>query len=206
MRSRMALYVAGIQCELREVALKNKPLEMLNISPKGTVPVLLLPDGRVIDESLNVMLWALNESDPLQWLKPADSSVEEMLELIEMNDGQFKFHLDRYKYPDRYGLRNSIDHFKQASSFLSALERSLENNIFLFGSAPSLADVALFPFVRQFAAVDRQAFESLALHGLNRWLDHWITDQTFQAIMLKHQPWTPEGGPVYLIPSTDMGI
>jgi len=198
----MALYVAGVQCELREVVLKNKPAEMLALSSKATVPVLSLPDGRVIDESLDMMYWALHESNvPQQWLFSADASVNEMLALIRMNDGLFKFHLDRYKYPERFELasRDACEHFQQACEFLCELERQLKQSPFLFGSHASLADVALFPFIRQFAAVDREAFKALPFTCLQQWLSGWLADELFQQIMVKRTPWKPGDAAVYLL-------
>jgi len=195
----MALYAAGIHCELREVALKHKPQAMLELSAKGTVPVLLLADGTVIDESLDIMLRALSESDPLQWLKPAHGSVHEMLELIRFNDHEFKFHLDRYKYPERFEtVSPAVDHFHHASGFLYMLEASLQQSKFLFGPEASLADVALFPFVRQFAAVDQQAFEKLPCPHLQQWLAYWLADSAFQAVMCKQKVWQAGSSPVFL--------
>ena len=201
MRARLALHVAGVQCELREVVLKNKPAEMLALSPKATVPVLSLPDGRVIDESLDMMCWALCESDVAQqWLSPSDASVNEVLALIRINDELFKFHLDRYKYPDRFELAScdASEHFQQACEFLCQLEKKLKQSPFLFGSHATLADAALFPFIRQFAAVDRAVFKALPFTCLQQWLSGWLADESFQTIMLKRTPWKPGDAAVYL--------
>jgi len=188
----MALHYAGIQCEIREVDLKHKPQALLDISPKATVPVLLLPDDRIIDESLDIMLWALNENDPEQWLDPPDSSLDDMIALIHLNDSEFKHHLDRYKYPQRFDAGGVHEYFRQASDFLSLLDQRLAQSVFLFGDAASVADIALFPFVRQFAAVDRQAFEALPFVHLQQWLFGWLADARFQSIMLKRQAWQPD--------------
>ncbi|MDX8407343.1 MAG: glutathione S-transferase [Mariprofundaceae bacterium] len=199
MRARMALHYAGIQCELREILLRDKPSDMLAISPKGTVPVLQLPDGRIIDESLDIMMWALAEHDPEQWLKPPEGSLDAMVELIRLNDSEFKLHLDRYKYPQRCDAGDDMDDFQQACHFLSGLEQRLVKSSFLFGDTASLADVALFPFVRQFAAVDRSAFDTLSLVHIQAWLNRWLDDGLFAEIMLKHQPWRRVDRPVFLI-------
>jgi len=201
MRARMALHYAGIQCEIREVDLKQKPPQLLEISPKGTVPVLQLSDGRIIVESLDIMLWALDQSDPAGWLR-ADKVT--MRRLIHQNDHDFKHHLDRYKYPQRYAdqegaIPDGDSHFRLACDVLNGLEQRLTRSSFLFGNGPSLADVALFPFVRQFAAVDRAAFDALALPHLQRWLKHWLNHDYFAAIIFKHQPWQADDSPVFLI-------
>lgn len=192
MRARLALYAAGIQCEVREVLLKDKPPELLDLSAKATVPVLLLPDGRVIDESLDIMRWAFSESDSDHWLLPQDTVDDPMFELIVLNDNKFKFHLDRYKYPERFeSCGVATEHFQQAVGFLSLLESRLKHSQFLFDSSVSLADAAIFPFVRQFAAVDSQAFDRLPLKQLQRWLSDWLIHESFQTIMMKRNPWHP---------------
>jgi len=183
----MALHYAGIQCVVREVDLKNKPQALLDISPKATVPVLQLPDGRVLDESLDIMRQALAENDPDGWMR---ADTEGMLRLVHQNDNAFKYHLDRYKYPKRFGPDTDAgQHFSDAVVFLRDLEWRLTRHPFLFGSAASLADVALFPFVRQFAAVGQLAFDALAMTHLQQWLSAWVDDERFRAIMLKRQPW-----------------
>jgi len=196
MRARMALHYAGVQCEVREVDLRHKPSTMLDISPKGTVPALQLPDGRVIDESLDIIRWALDQSDPAGWSRPDHKAMQL---LIDQNDGHFKCHLDRYKYADRYGDRDGKTHFRQACDFLAGLEQRLAQTVFLFGDTASLADVALFPFVRQFAAVDRAAFVALPMPHLQQWLSGWLNDAWFTSIMVKQQPWQAGDPPVFLI-------
>ncbi len=186
MRVRMSLHYAGIQCEVREVDLRHKPSTMLDISPKGTVPALQLPDGRVIDESLDIIRWALDQSDPAGWSRPDHKAMQL---LIDQNDGHFKCHLDRYKYPDRYGEQDGETNFLQACNFLGVLEQRLMQSAFLFGDSASMADVALFPFVRQFAAVDRTAFDVLPMARLQQWLSGWVKDVRFLAIMVKRKVW-----------------
>jgi len=196
MRARMALHYASMQCEIREVDLKHKPQAMFDISPKGTVPVLHLPDGRVVDESLDIMAWALAQSDPADWLRPDHKA---MHQLIDQNDTHFKYHLDRYKYPDRYSDQDGKTYFRQACDFLAGLEQQMEQAAFLFGDMPSMADVALFPFVRQFAAVDRAAFDALPMPHLQQWLSGWLNDARFTSIMVKLLPWQAGEPPVFLI-------
>ncbi len=199
MRARMTLLCAGIQCEVREVDLKHKPQALRDISAKATVPVLHLPDGRVIDESLDIMRWALSLNDPEQWFTPSVGSLNEMTALIHRNDSEFKHHLDRYKYQQRYAdqqgaiqgaaIQNGANYFRQACDFLTGLEQRLAQFEFLFGDMASMADVALFPFVRQFAAVDRTAFDTLPLPHLQQWLSGWVDDERFRAIMIKRKVW-----------------
>jgi len=190
MRARMALTAAGIVNQIREVSLQNKPHAMLSVSPKGTVPVLLLADGRVIDESLDIMYWALNQHDPERWLAPGDA----MTDLIVANDGPFKFHLDRAKYGNRYPGSDPAEHRVAAIELLNALERRLQQSAYLFGNAPSLADVAIFPFVRQFAHADAAAFSVDPLPSLQEWLAGWESSALYQSIMIKHAVWKPSQG------------
>jgi len=186
MRGRMALDAAGIAVEHREILLKDKPAEMLAASPKGTVPVVVLPDGGVIEESLDVMLWALGQNDPENWLSPPSGDRAEMDALIAANDGPFKHHLDRYKYATRYEGAVAEDHRAAASAHLNALEDRLSRSSQLFGDAPCLADIALFPFVRQFANTDRDWFDAQNWPNLQRWLDGHLNSDRFARIMKKH--------------------
>lgn len=182
MRARMALFYAGIQVEIREISLRDKPAHMLAVSPKGTVPVLCLPDGLVIEQSLDIMYWALHQSDRDGWL----SSDQELIEtLIRENDGAFKQALDRYKYPERYPEQVQEMHRKQGEFFLSKLESLLVRSRNLLGNHPSIADVAIFPFVRQFAAVDSAWFEASEYLKLNAWLLSWTSSELFQKVMQK---------------------
>ena len=186
MRARMALAVSAIIYEIREVALKAKPEAMLQASAKGTVPVLVLP-GRVIDESLDIMLWALEQNDPEQWLSYGAAA----LELISANDQLFKFHLDRMKYANRYPAAEPNEHRAAAIKLLAPLEGRLANHSFLFGAAPSLADIAIFPFVRQFAHADVAAFADEPLPCLQKWLAQWEASALFLSVMTKHAVWRP---------------
>ncbi|MDC0887054.1 glutathione S-transferase [Altererythrobacter sp.] len=186
MRARMALMISGTACELREVKLADKPPEMLEISPKGTVPVLRLPDGTVLEESINIMRWALGKNDPENWLD-GDSAG-----LIALADGPFKHHLDRYKYPTRYTDEpghGKVDHRSEGLSILSDLSFRLAGRAQLLGEKRSLADIALFPFIRQFANVDRTWFDAQPIPDLHAWLEGHLESELFTAVMPKFAPW-----------------
>jgi glutathione S-transferase len=193
MRARMALLASGIDCEIREIVLRDKPAEMIAASPKATVPVFVLPDGRVIDESLDIMRWALAQNDPERWL--ADSADGEAL--IAANDGPFKHHLDRYKYPDRHGS-DPITHRSAAIVLLAALETRLDMAAYLCGSACWLADIAIMPFVRQFAAVDPAWFGLQRLPGLRNWLARLTGSSLFDRTMTRLPIWRPGDRPTLL--------
>lgn len=201
MRARMALIVAGMQCELREILLSDKPQAMLDISPKGTVPVLLFPDGSVMEESLDIMLWALTQTDVTAWLSPGAGTLDDMLALIGRNDDDFKPHLDRYKYPNRYEAEQTdpLQHRTAACAFLGELDALLDAGDFLFGPHPSLADIAIFPFVRQFAATDPDWFSKLELPRLQAWLTGWKNSDLFADAMHRHHPWNNGDTPVWLL-------
>ena len=157
---------------------------MLAISPKGTVPVLQLPDGKVIDESLDIMGWALAQNDPEQWMDTDEASIK----LIQWNDGEFKYYLDRYKYADRYPEFPKNYYRKEGEKFIAELERKLNQNRFISGSRFSIADAAILPFVRQFAAVDSIWFVSSAYRQVNCWLTELLTTDLFVSVMAKTQP------------------
>lgn len=179
MRARMALRYSGVPLSIVEVSLKAKPAEMLALSPKGTVPVLVCADGRVIEQSLEIMHWALAQYDPDNWLGP-DSAA-----LIEENDQVFKVNLDRYKYAIRYP-EQPMEHYRaQGAAFLQRLEMMLEQTPYLAGDTLSLADIALAPFVRQFAHVDRDWFEQAPYPRLNAWLERFLVSELFNAVMAK---------------------
>ncbi|WP_109261314.1 glutathione S-transferase [Hyphobacterium indicum] len=186
MRARMALKASGIACEHREILLRDKPASMLAASPKGTVPVVILPDGEVIDESLDVMRWALARNDPENWLAPGDI----MFDLVAENDGPFKHHLDRYKYSNRYENADAAVHRAGGLDFLKKLDDRLTGQSQLFGDAVSLADIAIFPFVRQFANADRSWFDAQDLPHLQAWLSAHLASPLFTAIMEKHELWS----------------
>lgn len=189
MRARLALAVGGVRYELREVRLSAKPNAMLAISPKGTVPVLRTADGAVIDQSLGVMRWALSLSDPDDWLARDDPA------LIASNDGSFKHHLDGYKYPDRHGS-NAAEHRDLALLFLRELDARLASTSQLAGIRMGIADAAIMPFVRQFAAVDREWFGTQPLPHLQAWLAAHLVSDLFRQIMYRVAPWCPGEGTV----------
>ncbi|GAB3092737.1 glutathione S-transferase [Bordetella muralis] len=189
MRARLALAASGQRCELREVVLRAKPAELLAASPKGTVPVLVLPGGKVIDQSLDIMRWALAQHDPEHWLTPDRGSAADMEALIQQCDGSFKSDLDRYKYPDRYENADALSHRTAGAQYLTELDRLLQGQDYLFGARRSLADMAIAPFVRQFAHVDPAWFEAQPWPALTQWLEAFLTDTRFQQVMEKYAPW-----------------
>ena len=158
---------------------------MLAISPKGTVPVLQLPDGTVIDESLDIMRWALVQNDPDNWL----NLVEDADKLIQWNDGDFKYYLDRYKYADRYPEFPLSYYRGQAEIFVAELESKLAQHPYLSGTHLGLLDTAIFPFIRQFASVDSQWFHASEYRQLNSWLNTWLTSDLFVTVMTKYPFW-----------------
>lgn len=184
-RARLALAISDTHCEIREVRLRAKPASMLAASPKGTVPVLVLPDGRVIDESLDIMRWALARQDPEGWLERDDPA------LIAVNDGAFKRALDGYKYPGRHGA-DPLPHRDAGLALLAHIDARLARSGQLCGTRRGLADAAILPFVRQFAAVDRSWFDDLPLPHLHHWLDDHLASDLFAIIMLSILPWVPE--------------
>lgn len=181
-RARLAIAISGVSVAISEVDLKAKPERLLILSPKATVPVLALPDGSVIDESLDIMLWALKQHDPDGML---DSFCDDARALIARNDGQFKQALDRYKYPEHYP-EFSIQHYRmQAEIFLRELNTRLNANTYLFNDKAGVADLALLPFIRQFARVDKAWFEASPYASLRKWLGTWEASDVFLQVMQK---------------------
>lgn len=237
MRARLAIVASGQRCELREVVLRDKPLALLQASPKATVPVLVLPDGSVLAESLDIMLWALRLRDPLGWLAPEREGLDAMLSLIRECDRHFKPRLDRYKYPQRFarerdasaeddgkpaagandgssgGSRDDVPkseggkepsswaagHRDAGARWLETLEARLTQSACLFGERASLADMAIAPFVRQYAHVDRDWFETCPWPALRAWLTAWMESDLFARVMAKYRPWSPDA-PAELFP------
>ena len=185
MRARMALAVSETEVEHREVVLRDKPEAMLEVSPKGTVPVVVLGDGTVIEESIDVMRWALDSNDPEQWLSGDDR------DLIETIDGPFKHHLDRYKYSTRHDS-DPAEHRAAALAILQQLEERLSQSRYLCGDRRSMADIATFPFIRQFTNTDREWFDAQPLPHLQRWLAEHLDSPLFKQIMVKHDQWKPD--------------
>jgi len=197
MRARLAIKLCDITVELREITLRNKPQDMLTLSPKGTVPVLQLPDHTVIDESWDIIQWASKLSDPLE-LREGDQQIETINELIYRNDNEFKTHLDHYKYADRFPEHPAEHYRTEAESFLKILETRLSNTPYLLGEQLCLADIGIFPFVRQFAHVDIQWFRQTPYPHLIQWMDNFLNSSVFNNIMNKYTPWSPQDDAVFL--------
>lgn len=191
MRARFALLVSGTACELREVVLRDKPAALREASPKATVPVLVGVDGTVIDESLAIMRWALARCDPQHWLAPSAGTLDDMLALVAQCDGDFKPHLDRYKYPNRHEGADALRHRAEAAAFLDGLETRLRGSRHLFGEAPALADMAIAPFVRQFAQVDAAWFAAAPWPALSAWLAVLTASSLWVSAMPKFPAWQP---------------
>jgi len=198
MRARLALHASGVAIELREVELRNKPESMLTASPKGSVPVLVLPDGSVIDESWEIMLWALHRHDPERWLGNDGTYIDTATPLIIENDTTFKGCLDHYKYPDRYPENTQAHYRLQAEIFLKDLESRLRSSPWLLGNTLSIADAGIFPFIRQFADVDKNWFAHAPYVSLRRWLRQFLSSEQFDAVMKKYPPWKPGDMPIMM--------
>lgn len=194
-RARIALRAAGVAVELREIVLRNKPEAFLQASPTGTVPTLVLPDGTVIDESRDIMIWALRHNDPERWL----DMPQEGLALIEQNDGPFKQALDRTKYSNRYPGTDPQEQRALASAFLMQLNDQMDG--WLFGR-PTLADYAILPFVRQFAFIDKDWFDAQPWEKLQGWLERFLVSDRFTAVMDKYAPWQEGDARVIFGPSS----
>jgi glutathione S-transferase len=190
MRARLALQASAVQVELREILLKDKPAALLQASPKGTVPVLVLQDGRVLEQSLDIMLWALRRSDPLGWLPTDAQELEVALACIATNDGVFKQALDRYKYPARYALTDGLAQRAQAATILQQWQQCLQRQPFFNGAHWGLTDAALAPFVRQFAHTDAPWFAAQDWPCLQQWLQRFESSAAFAAVMHKAPVWS----------------
>lgn len=186
MRARMSLLKAGVTCEMREVVLRDRPAHMLEISPKGTVPVLLLPDGRVLEESLDIMKWASEKIESDSW---SEREINESEEIIQKLDDEFKHNLDRYKYPNRYDDVDHIFHRDENLEFLQNLNQQLTEKQFLSGDEIGYTDSAIFPFIRQFANHDRNWFDSLDMRHMQNWLTQCLESDAFKTVMKKYPQW-----------------
>ncbi len=219
MRARLALYASGAKVELREITLRNKPQDMLEISPKGTIPVLYFPSNglpresgdpdtsqkktfvfagktqRVIDESLDIMIWALGRQDPDEWLGADEAETQN---LITRNDTEFKYALDRYKYPNRYPDEDCSNAFENGAEILTDLNTRIKEHGCLIEDYNTLADYAIFPFIRQFRNTDKDRFASLKLEALSAWLNAHLSSDLFQNIMEKYEPWQSGDAPILL--------
>lgn len=182
----MALKYAGIQLEHREIELRNKPQSMLLSSPKGTVPVLCV-DDLILDQSLDIMRWALGKSDPDGW-GAVDADISQAW--IEKNDGPFKMLLDQYKYPNRYPDLNQETVFSAAIDLMfKPMEAALQSNQYLSGDQMTWIDVAIFPFIRQFAMVNPQRFNELPFTSVKQWVNQHIESELFHSVMHKYPAW-----------------
>lgn len=195
-RARLAIAYSQVSVELREVILKDKPAEMLALSPKGTVPVLLTLEGQVIEESIDVMHWALDVHDPDHWYHGVpQEQIEHGKRLITENDKTFKYYLDRYKYFERYPEQSQQSYRKQCEGYLSVLEDCLSQHRFLLSENISWTDMAILPFVRQFAFVDKSWFDECKHNKVKFWLEDFLVSELFQQVMQKYQQWqAPDAG------------
>lgn len=200
-RARMAIAYAGLTVFIREVELNNKPVCMTRYSSKSTVPVLVLPDGRVIDESIDIVYWALESQSDEQLFRTLNAGDQEVArQLIAENDHSFKTHLDGYKYtsPDIATIdaqKTILQYRQEGEVFLAKLERRLAAGSFLLGQQQSVADLAILPFIRQFAHVDRHWFDRSSYQHLRRWLDTGLDSTLFKHCMQKLPPWHSDDAP-----------
>lgn len=202
MRARLGLAIAEISVELREVLLRDKPEEMIALSPKATVPVLQLCDGKVLDESLDIMYWAFKQSpqnSKVQQLMASDYLLD-ALQLIKNNDGQFKANLDYYKYAVRFPEKTELEYRRDCEVFLISLEERLCQHRYLCGDQLSVADISIFPFIRQFAAVDRYWFEASPYVHLLDWLNGCVESKLFSLVMRKYPLWKEDRSRVTIFP------
>ena len=190
-RARLAIYTSRYQCQLREVILRDKPEAMIEASPKATVPVLIDEDNNIIDQSLDIMLHVLSIHDPMGWLADDPVKQQNMLQLIDETEIKFKPHLDLYKYASRSENPDPELHRKKAYEFLGRLELILSSNNYLFGERQSLADIAILPFIRQFAQTDRNWFDKQHLPYLHPWLREFESSDLRSNVMKKYTAWAP---------------
>ena len=190
MRARLAIAISEQEVRLREIVLKHKPAELLAISPNKTIPVLQINNQDVLDESLEIMVWALSKNDPQSWL---NDSLPEMLSLIDNNDYEFKSWLDKYKYADRFPEYDQAYYRDQAEDFLMILESRLQKKTYLFANHITLADTAIFPFIRQFASVDKKWFEQSPYLRVQEWLTELVNGELFINAMKKYPTWLESG-------------
>jgi len=187
MRARMAIHISQQKCEIREVLLKDKPPSMMEYSAKGTVPVLVLQSGKVIDESLDVIDWALNLNDPYNLKISKDSGKTK--ELIKINDGDFKFHLDRYKYSKRYENEDPKFHREKCLTFIKMINEELKDSKYIYDNEISYIDISLLPFIRQFRIADNDWFDELPYENVKSWLSNFIDSKLLKSVMPKYDLW-----------------
>ncbi len=186
-RARMAIRASGVPVELREIMLRNKPEQMLKLSVKGTVPVVQLTDGQVLDESLDIIFWALGKNDPMNLI--AEPYISAGYALIRINDTQFKPCLDKYKYAVRFPEQTETQYRQQCEFYLTLLNDKLKLNRYLLAPRLSFADLAIFPFIRQFASVDKDWFDASGYQNLIQWLHFMAESDLFKGVMVKYPPW-----------------
>jgi glutathione S-transferase len=185
MRARLALLASGIEYEHREVVLRDKPAELLAASPKGTVPVLVLPSGQVIDQSVDIMLWSLRQNDPYHWL----DNEKDALTLMAQCDGEFKYHLDRYKYPNRFDNADKVDYRAKAAEFTGYINALMMQKSYEFNSCLGIYYAGCMPFLRQFANTDKVWFNTQPWPALQLALAEFETSKAFKTTMQLHPQW-----------------
>ena len=197
MRARLALRLCKIECIIREISLKAKNSEFLQVSPKGTVPVLVLPNGKVLEESLDIINWSLEQNDPNN-LKVNDEVTKKINDkYIQLFDKDFKFHLDRYKYSSRYNISNSEIHRNKARNILTEINSMLEGKDYIGGQCMSLLDISILPFVRQYRTADINWFDNhLGLRNINNWVNIFLNTEILASIMTKYKVWEKEDPPI----------
>ena len=198
MRAHMALKYVNLKIILREVELSDLPKEVLAVSPHGTVPSLIISEGEFMDESWDIVKWAIQQNDPDNWLGKNNEYLQDAEMLVETNDFSFKEDLDHYKYADRYP-EHPMEYYRQrGEEFLEELEEMLEQNIFLLAGKITIADISVFPFIRQFAMVDKEWFDQAAYPRLQRWLDFMLDSEWFHEAFKKHEIWKSGSEDIYL--------
>ncbi|HHS99808.1 MAG TPA: glutathione S-transferase [Thiomicrospira sp.] len=200
MRARMGIYLSGLQVEQREIVFWDKPEPMLKASPKGTVPVLILADGQVIDESRDILFWTMNQTEQAcSELIPQDSELKlQMAQWIDRNDEEFKVWLDKYKYADRFPENSQTYYRQQGELFLAEIEQVLSKQAFIVGDGLTVTDIALFPFIRQFVNVDKSWFEQANYPNLKQWLNIHLESDYFKAVMKNRPVWESEHHPLWV--------
>ncbi len=197
MRARLMIYYSGETVEHRDILLKSKPTQMIEASPKATVPVLVLASGQVLEESRDIMQWAVDQNDP-QHLLPSDQHLRnEIQALLDENDGSFKSALDQYKYHVRFPEKSREEYRAEGEKFLAKLEAFLNKTRFLMTDEPTMADIGIFPFIRQFANSDRTWFDNSPYPKLRQWLEFWTENDGFRHVMKKQTLWSPDADPIY---------
>ena len=199
MRARIAIKLCSLECEIREINLKLKNKEFLELSPKGTVPVLVLPDNKIIEESMDIIHWAISNNDPYNLKLKNLEIYNKDMDLISIFDNEFKYHLDRYKYNSRYKGINKEEHKYKARDLLVNLNNSLKEKQWLNGENISISDISILPFVRQYRIADIKWFdEKLELPNINRWLDKFLNSKIFNNVMKKYKIWETTDPKIFL--------